>query len=521
MRSPDIEEQKHPGLAERPSAGLAADQSSTDDKQMHFSLWSTIGISYSTMATPLSIGTYMAFSIGVGGSPVFIFGYIVSILFQFLVCLSLAEMARLFPHSTGQVHWTSVLAPPRWSRILSYWVGAFTAAGWFFWTVGTYLFSAQLVLAMAATGHPSFEAQDWQVYLCLVGAAVIAVLLNIHLFRGYSLVLKAMIIVVNVGAILVFVVLLARSYPKRSAPSVFTEFVNETGWDSDGFVFLLGCLPGITAINGFDSATHVTDEIPNPSKQIPRVMIWSSALAALAGIPMVIAFMFCVVNQENLLAPLGGQPVAQLIYDSCASTPLALLLLFVYVFVFYVACGTLTTTFSRVLWSLARQRHLFIGSWLAELSGTHELPEHAIYFASLFSCLIGLLCLGPSTALNAILGSAAISFFVSYTIPIACLIIDRNPLSSKPSTVKGDRGTLAVNLMALAWMLLMSVVLLFPQYLPVEVLSMNYTVAVLALVVLVYSLNWVLYAKKHYADPKTAFDDQGDGPFSCAGEGHA
>ncbi|KAI5461029.1 putative choline and nitrogen mustard permease [Mariannaea sp. PMI_226] len=477
---------------------------SAEGRQNNFNLWSTIGINYSTIGTPLSVGTYLAFNIGVGGSPVYIFGYILATVFQMFICVSLAEMAGAYPHSTGQVFWTSVFAPPRYSRVLSYWVGAFTSAAWFFWTVGTYLFAAQLVLAMATIGDPSFEYQQYQVYLCYLGAALFAVLLNTYLFRGYSLAMRAMMLVVNGGAITVFIVLLVRASPKRSAHTVFVEFVNATGWTSDGFVFLLGCLPGITAVNGFDSSAHIADEIPDPARQVPKVMIGTSALASLSGLPMAIIFMLCVVNEDNLLAPIGGQPIAQLFYDSCASTSLSLLLMFIYVFVFFIACGALTTTFSRVLWSLAMERHVMIGSWLSKLRGRRELPENAVYFAALLACLIGLLCLGPTTALNAILGSAAICFFCSYMVPIVCLLINRDPLRQMGSTMNLGIWGVVVNSLALAWMVLMSVVLVFPQYLPVNTSNMNYTIAVLGCVAFVYGLNWIFYARKHYRDPKNA-----------------
>jgi len=400
------------------------------------------------------------------------------------------------------------MAPPRYSRALSYWVGAFTSAAWFFWTVGTYLFAAQLVLAMIMIAQPEFHSQPYQVYLCYLGAGLFAVLINTVLFRGYSILMRTMIVVVNAGAVIVAVVLLVRASPKQNARIVFVDIVNATGWNSDGFVFLLGCLPGITAVNGFDSSTHVTEEIPDPARQVPKVMVYTTALAAVAGLPMTMIFMFCVVNEDNLLAPIGDQPIAQLFVDSCASTPLALLLMAVYVALYFNACGTLTTTFSRVLWSLAREGHVFFETWLASLGGHHDLPLNSIYATALLAGLVGLLCLGPTTALNAILGSAAVCFFCSYMIPIACLLADRSPLQRVKPTMSLGRWGIAVNLVAMAWMALMSVVLFFPQYLPVTSLYMNYTVAVMAGVVLVYSVNWFFYAKRHYRDPRDVLDGQ-------------
>ncbi|OAQ59108.1 amino acid transporter [Pochonia chlamydosporia 170] len=502
------------GISQSPAKGyegssavqhLETVMDSPDRRRHHFNVWSTIGVNYSLIGTPLSIGTYLAFNIGVGGSPVYIFGYLLAAIFQMLICISLAEMAAAYPHSSGQVYWTSIFAPRRYSRALSYWVGAFSSAAWFFWTAGTYLFAAQLLLATASAAHPGYTSEPYQLYLCYIAAAAVAVLFNIQLFRFYTIIMRGIMFYVNISAIIVLVTLLARASPKQSAQTVFVDFVNATGWSSDGFVFLLGCLPGITALNGFDSATHVTDEIPDPARQVPKVMIWTYALSSLSGLPMTIIFMFCVVNGDNLLAPIGGQPITQLFLDSTASLPLTMMLMSIYIIMFYIASGCMMTTFSRVLWSLAREQHLFLSPWLCRLGGRHELPEHAIYVATLLASLIGLLCLGPSTALNAILGSAAVCFFCSYMIPIACLLYDRSPLRSKTRTVDlGPIGGTLINILAMAWMLLLGLVLLFPQYIPVAPATMNYTIAVLAGVVLVYSVNWICYARKHYRDPRDA-----------------
>lgn len=66
-----------------------------------FKLWSTLGIAYSITSTPLSIGTYLSVAIGVGGSPVFFYGYILTVLMNMTICVSLAEMAAILPHSGG------------------------------------------------------------------------------------------------------------------------------------------------------------------------------------------------------------------------------------------------------------------------------------------------------------------------------------------------------------------------------------------------------------------------------------
>ena len=68
-----------------------------------FKLLSTLGIAYSITSTPLAIGTYLSVAIGVGGSPVFFFGFVLTVVMSLCICLSLAEMAAVLPHSGGKL----------------------------------------------------------------------------------------------------------------------------------------------------------------------------------------------------------------------------------------------------------------------------------------------------------------------------------------------------------------------------------------------------------------------------------
>jgi len=127
MASPRIDgqtqkQEKRNGLTLTPSEapttrlGYSSENGMEQNRSHHFNLWSTIGINYSSIAPPLSVGTYLAFNIGVGGGPVYIWGYLLASFFQFFVCLSLAEMASSYPHSTGRlrkvftVHFESLTA---------------------------------------------------------------------------------------------------------------------------------------------------------------------------------------------------------------------------------------------------------------------------------------------------------------------------------------------------------------------------------------------------------------------------
>lgn len=67
-----------------------------------FNLWSTLGAAFSFIATPLSIGTFLVFSLAAGGSSYFFWEYIVVCILNSLVAVSLAEMAGFLPHTSGE-----------------------------------------------------------------------------------------------------------------------------------------------------------------------------------------------------------------------------------------------------------------------------------------------------------------------------------------------------------------------------------------------------------------------------------
>lgn len=79
-----------------------------------------------------------------------------------------------------------------------------------------------------------------------------------------------------VGVIVLSVVLLAMS-KKTVADFVFADFNNETGWP-DGMAWLLGLLQPALSLIGYDVVMHMAEEMPRPSKDIPRAMMYAVAI---------------------------------------------------------------------------------------------------------------------------------------------------------------------------------------------------------------------------------------------------
>lgn len=316
------------------------------------------------------------------------------------------------------------------------------------------------------------------------------------------MILRYILVIVLSLTIMIFVGLLVRANPKQSGKVALTEFINETGWSSSGLVFFLGLLPGITTINGFDSSAHMADEMPNPAVQIPKIMMSTAVLSGITAIPMTFVYVFCTVDPAALLTPIGGQPIVQLYNDSFRNQGLTVSLLVIQIVLLLIGSGSTTTACSRVLWSLARDQCWPGSRYLARTAGKEELPTVAVYVTLIISCLIGLLIFGSQTALSALASAAAICNYISVAIPVGLSVFSKRNHLKRPHYFNLGRWGLFVNIVALAWMVLMSIFLAFPQYYPVTADTMNYAVAFVGAAGLLGAVNWFVLAKKHYKTPR-------------------
>jgi choline transport protein len=391
-----------------------------------------------------------------------------------------------------------VLAPKRWARGLSYTTGWLASASYFFWTAASCLITSQLIWSLVVVCNTTFVVQPWHYYLVYVCAAIVAFLINVPLFQVYPIFLKGLVVYINAGAIFILVALLARAHPKQTATFVFADFVNETGWSSNGVVFFLGLLPGTTAVNGFDSAAHMADEMTDPKRQVPQVMLGSALLSAISGLIMILVYEFCNTQPDNLLAPIGGQPISQLLLDCFDSKALTIIGILIFAICLLAASTTLLTTFSRIWWSFAKEGGVPFSESMSTISPSLNLPVVAICFCTLLVLLIGIIEIGSTLALNAILGTSIITIYLSYVIPIACSLAGGRKAMSSPHYLDLGKFGFVLNAIAVIWMLFAVVWLLFPLYLPTTGATMNYSIAVLGGVVIVSTVNWLVYSRKAF-----------------------
>ncbi|KAJ5631420.1 uncharacterized protein N7484_011520 [Penicillium longicatenatum] len=239
-----------------------------------------------------------------------------------------------------------------------------------------------------------------------------------------------------------------------------------------------------------------------PKVQIPQVMLGSTILGGLSGIPMTLVVMFCASNPEALLTPIGGQPLVQLLKDSLHSTALSMLIGILIVIIMIMCSVAVLTAMSRVVWSMATENLFVFQGWLSQLSEESQLPIHILVVVSILSYLIGLPQLGSAKALNAIIGAGVNCLMISYMIPIVCVLCHKGDPFPQDRYCRLGNASRPVHLIAFIWIIVVDIETCFPQYLPVTTSNMNYTGPIMAGVAILFGLNWVLHARNLYQLPQ-------------------
>lgn len=69
----------------------------------------------------------------------------------------------------------------------------------------------------------------------------------------------------------------------QSARFVFGNTTNSTGWSSDGLAFVLCILNALYGFLGVDCGAHLCEEIPNPTINVPKVIVSARRILADTG----------------------------------------------------------------------------------------------------------------------------------------------------------------------------------------------------------------------------------------------
>lgn len=130
------------------------------------------------------------------------------------------------------------------------------------------------------------------------------------------------------------------------------------------------------------------------------------------------------------------------------------------------------------------------------------IPVRAIILITVTAGLLGLVNIGSSTAFNALTSLALIGHYTSYLLPITLLVLRRfgkKEIPWGPWTL--GRWGLPINLVSMAYSIVLIVFMVFPPYQPVRAENMNYASVIFGAAIFMSIVLWFVFGRKTYWGP--------------------
>ncbi|GAA5948583.1 hypothetical protein JCM21900_005181 [Sporobolomyces salmonicolor] len=471
-----------------------------------FSMLAMVGLAYAILNSWVAMAASLNLSLPSGGPVATLWGLVISAIGNISMAASLAEICHVFPSSGGPYHWSAILSPPRYANVVSWCCGWFAWAGWTALVATTGSLAGGLLTGMYALAHPDYEVKDWQIFVIYLGYILIATIINLYGSRLLPLVNSAAIIWSLVGALVIIITCLACASPNyQTGTFVFGTYLNQSGWNN-GVAYILGLLQSSFGLIGIDALSHMVEEVPQPHINIPNAMLLAVTIGASSSFIVLVCLLFVMKDYDDVVSSAAG-PLLEILYQATGNVAGAICLqVFPLVAMEFAAQGILCAS-SRMTHAFARDHGLPFSKFFSKLNPRTGVPDRAVILTSVLVIIFGLIYLGSSSALNAILSSSVVFLNVSYCIPIALLLFRGRHLL-RPESFPEPTWTLGpilgpvANSIALAFTVFTTVFFLFPPDLPVTPSNMNYAVAVFGIVFIFSALTWFVQGRQTFTGPR-------------------
>ncbi|KAI1646302.1 putative GABA permease [Daldinia loculata] len=359
----------------------------------NFGFMSVLGFSCTVLITWEGMLIVSTQSLVNGGPAGVIWGYLIVWIGTISVFAILSELASM----QGTNRWQAVTA---------------SAA----YLIGTLL---QSVIILA---KPDYSPQPWQAMLFLWAILAFAVFINTVASKTLAK-FEGLILILHILGFLGILIPLVYLAPHGDA-SIFTTFVNEGGWPTQGLSFMVGLPSAVFSLIGADSAVHMAEEIKNASTVVPRAILITIILNGVLGFAMLLAYLFCLGDLDAVLESQNtlGYPFLFVFQAGTQSIPGAVVMGLVVVALGICSTVGVLASSSRMLWSFSRDRGIPLWKHFIKLDQRTSIPIYTIGFTTTVSVLLSLIILGSSVAFSNIVNLSVVGLYSSYLLSCSLLL---------------------------------------------------------------------------------------------------
>ena len=482
-----------------------------------WSSFSNFAISFSIISILAGCFTTFGQAWNNGGPVAISWGWPIISAFILLIGFTLSELVSAYPTSGGIYWWASKMGGPA-AGFFTGWlnlIGLLAVTASVAYGAATFL---DLTLSTISDGYAGGYSLT-RVFLWFVVILVLAALANI--FSGHLL---AIINNISVwwhvaGAAVVILVLFLVPDSHQSASFVFTERINNSGFSSGAYWFLvlpLGFLLTQYTITGFDASAHLSEETQGAADGAAKGIWRSIFYSAVGGYLLLLAFLFAVQDADKVTE--GGGAV-DLIFGQALPTGWHFLVLLISTAGQLFCTTACLTSASRMTFAFSRDGAIPGSSWLSKVHARTRIPANAVIFVAVVGILITLPALiqvdingAPvPVAFYAVVSVAVIGLYLAFLIPI--FLRWRLGAAFVPGSWTLGTTYKWMNPIAVAEIAVISIYFILP-FTPAAIPGnkdfswkfVNYAPVLTIGTLVVLTIWWHLSAKKWFTGPKHTID---------------
>ncbi|THU98801.1 hypothetical protein K435DRAFT_720431 [Dendrothele bispora CBS 962.96] len=371
-----------------------------------------------------------------------------------------------------------MFSTPKWRCFLSWIVGyANTISNVASVASVDWACAVQIMAAVSIGSDLSFQPTTAQTYGLFCALLISHGLINSVTPRVIAR-LQLLFFVVNVLLCAAVIISLPAATPKElrnDAKFALGGFVNLSGW-SDGFAFVISFLMPLWTMGCFDAPVHISEEATNASTAVPYAIIFTTCSGLILGWGINVALAFCMGKDlQGILDSPVGQPMATILLNSLGKIGALMIWCFIILVQYAIGAGSVTTC-SRQVFAFCRDGGLPLSRWVYHVNRRVYAPVRAVWFSVMLCMMLGALTFAGPSAINAVFSLVVTGQYFAYSIPISARFLGGKELKKGP--VSFGRLSLPIAAIAVTWMTVMSIIIMFPENPNPGVSDMNYTVVV-------------------------------------------
>lgn len=479
-----------------------------------FSALSVFAVSFSVLGLlPSVAATFNYQQLVIGTSPI---PWLIAVLGVTALAYSMAEIASVYPTSSGTPYAVAQLSPKKWAPFLTWitcfsnWMVQITAAP------SVNYSGANLILAMA-TYSTGFTPTTGQVYGVATAIMIVHAVIS-SLPTKYLSQFNNMGTAINmIFLIVVFVMIFAcndrltmynGTIPKFNSNSDAWKLDNQTDFPT-GVAMLISFLGVIWAMSGYDAPFHLSEECSNAAVAAPRAICLTATLGGAIGFIFMLAIAYTIVSIEDVAKdPLQlGQPFVAFLAQIMDKKFVMVCSSLTIVSSWFMGCSCMLAA-SRVTFSYSRDGLFPYSKYWKIVNKRTQTPINAVIINMVVGQLFLLLMFAGETAIGAIFSVGGIAAVIAFIMPVVLrLTYARKTFQQGP----WNTGFMSVPIAIAACVFVFTMIpfLCFPTVSGSDLTpkSMNWTVVVFFGPMLLFIIWFVVDAHKWYVGPRPNIEE--------------